>query len=112
MRHVSRLRWLALAAVRRAPDVPPLLAAHAAEAAPELRRDAGIRRLAEQAARQFAVFDLERGLAAELEVDALVVNAPAAVVGEQEALAHAADQLVEAQLAGVEVHVAHAHNRQ
>src|SRR3954452_16688593 len=68
--HVRRLRWLALATVRRAPHLP--LLAHGVHAAPEARRDPGVGAILEHRA-ELAVLDLPADFGAELEVEALVV---------------------------------------
>src|SRR5437588_272167 len=65
MRYVHGLPGLALAAVEHAPEMPRITRADRIEVAPELRRDAGVGRVA-QHARAPAVLDLPCDLGAEL----------------------------------------------
>src|SRR6059036_2772754 len=73
---VGGLRWLPLAAVRRAPDRP--LLADGVAGAPEARRDAGVGAVLQHCT-QLAILDLPTDLRAKLEVEAAVVDAPAFV---------------------------------
>src|SRR6266446_6337944 len=78
VRDVGRLWWLALAAVGQAPDGPFAATGDRVAGVPELGRDAGVGRVLEQPA-ALAIDDLVGELGAELEVEPLVIDAPAAV---------------------------------
>src|SRR5215203_57125 len=72
---VDDLAGLALAAVGRAPHLPVVRVTDRVAAVPELRRDAGVGAVTQQAA-EAAVLDLVTHLSAELKVVALVVDGP------------------------------------
>ena len=104
---MGRLAGLAFAAVGCAPHLPVLFVADGVAAAPELGRDAGVGRIFEQAA-QFAVLDLVGDFGAELEVEPLVVNAPALVHLHIDTVVGIGDQVLELPLARLQVDVGHA----
>ena len=110
VRDVRALARLALAAVRQPVQPPGVRSGDRVERAPELRRDAGVRRVAQHAP-ELAVLDLPRDLRAELEVEPLVVDRPAAVRLHVDAVVDVGDQVVERPLARLEVEVRHADER-
>src|SRR5215218_2220006 len=110
VRDVRRLAGLALAAVRQALKPPRIATGDGVQRAPELGRDARVGRVPDEPA-ELAVADLPRRLRPKLEVQALVVDRPALVRLEIEAVAHAVDQLLERPLGGLEVQVRHSHER-
>ena len=92
---VARLPGLALAAVRRAPHPPARGVADGVHRPPQLVRDAGVGAVPVQLA-GLAALDLAADLGRELEVQAPVVDRPAAVGLEQEAVVGVGDDVVEA----------------
>src|SRR5262252_2091820 len=78
LRRPRRLHRLALAAVRRAPGDPAVLIADRVARAPKCGRHAGVCRVLEHP-RFLAVLDLVTDLAAELEIEPLVVDRPRAI---------------------------------
>jgi hypothetical protein len=107
MADLDDLVGFALAAIGRAEDLVAALVADPDEVPPEGRRDAAIVGLLDDA-RQLAVLDESAPLAAELELVARVVDRPRAVRLHEDALLDAADELVEALVADLEVDVGHA----
>ena len=108
---VADLDRLALAAVRGAPEHPLVGAADHVHRGPEPRADAGVGGVAEHLA-ELAVLDLPGDLAAELEVEPLVVDRPGAVGVHVDAVVGGGDHLLEAAVAREEADVGHAHHRQ
>src|ERR1041385_2546695 len=88
------LARLALAIVERAVQLVGPASAETVARAPEVRRARLIRDVA-QHARDLPFADLEERLPAELEVVALLVDRPAAVAVNQDALVDARHQLIE-----------------
>ena len=102
---------LALAAVRGAPHAPARRVADGVHRAPQLVRDAGVGAVPVQLA-GLAALDLAADLGRELEVEAPVVDRPAAVGLEQQAVVRVGDDVVEAHaVAGQQVDVGHADER-
>jgi hypothetical protein len=108
---VADLQRLALAAVGHAPHGPLVGTPHRVERRPKCRSDAGVRGVLQHAA-QPAVLDLPADLAAELEVEALVIDRPRAVGLHVDAVVGAGDHLVERRLARPEADVGHPHHGQ
>src|SRR5262249_46333182 len=76
------------------------------ERAPEDRRDARVRRVAQQPAER-PVLDLPGDLRTELEVETLVVDRPGLVRLEVDAVADVCEEIVEGSLPGFQVEVRH-----
>ena len=93
MAGVSHLARLSLATIGRPPYVPVILVADRVATGPELRRDAGVGGVFDHLP-QFALLDLIGQLRAELEVEPLVVNAPALVGDHVDALVSIGDEVV------------------
>ncbi len=108
---VADLDRLALAAVGGAPEHPLVGAAHHVHRRPEPRADARVGGVAQHLA-ELAVLDLPRDLAAELEVEALVVDRPRAVRVHVDAVVGGGDHLLERAVARQEADVGHPHHRQ
>ena len=106
---VADLARLALAAVRRAPRHD--LRRQHVHRAPELRADPGVRRVAQQPP-ELTVLHLVADLAAELEVEPLVVDRPRAVRLHVDAVVGGGDDLLERVRPGLEADVRHPHHRQ
>src|SRR5580658_6057674 len=108
MSRAHHLLRLSLATVRRTPERPLIARADRIQRIPELRRDAGIRRVLHHA-HTLAVLDLPANLAAELKVIAAVVNRPRTIGLHQDAVIGGRDQLFECQrlYAGQETDVSH-----
>src|SRR5437763_2141858 len=101
---VRVLPGLPLAAVRQPVQRPLFLARDRVERAPEDGRLAGVGHVSQHPA-ELAPLDLPGDLRAELEVEALVVDRPALVRLEEDAVVDAGDQLFERALARFEVKV-------
>src|SRR5688500_12532998 len=108
---VTDLPGLPLAAVGRAPEGPLRLVAEHVQALPELRADAGVRRILDHPP-ALAVANLPADLTAELEVQALVVDGPRAVRVHQDAVVGGGDHLLEAARAWKKTDVRHSHHRE
>ena len=91
---VAGLARLALAAVRRAPHPPARRVADGVHRSPQLVGDPGVGAVPVQLAR-LAALDLAADLGRELEVEAAVVDRPAAVGLEQEPVVGVGDDVVE-----------------
>src|SRR5688500_20287632 len=91
---VTDLPGLPLAAVGRAPEGPLRLVAEHVQALPELRTDPGVRRILDHPP-ALALADLPADLAAELEVQALVVDGPRAIRVDIDAVVGRRDHLLE-----------------
>src|SRR5205823_784051 len=102
VRHVCALAGLALAAIRQPVEAPGVPARDGVERAPELRRDAGVGGVAEHAP-ALALLDLPRNLRAELEVESLVVDRPAAIRLHVDAVVDVGEQVVERPFARLDV---------
>ena len=108
---VADLAGLALAAVRRAPERPLVGPAEHVHRRPEPRADAGVGRVAQHPA-ALAVLDLPADLAAELEVQPLVVDRPRAVGVHVDPVVGRGDHLLERVSPGQQADVGHPHHRQ
>src|SRR5439155_16036794 len=105
---VGGLARLALATVRRAQEPVAGGVADRITAAPELVRDAGVGRVAVKLS-ELAALDLPGGLRGELEVQSPVVDAPAPVRVQVEAVIGVRDDLLEGHARlGQQVDVCHA----
>src|SRR5262249_9076388 len=102
VRHVRVLAGLPLAAVGQAVHPPRLATGDTVEGAPEGRRDARVGGVAQHAAEP-AALDLPGDLGPELEVESLVVDRPALVRLEVDALVHVTDQRLDRSLPWLEV---------
>src|SRR5688572_12647954 len=111
MTGVTDLPGLPLAAVGRAPEGPLRLVAEHVQALPELRTDPRVRRILDHPP-ALAVLVLPADLAAELEVQALVVDGPRAIRVDINAVVGRRDHLLETAGARQEADVGHAHHRQ
>ena len=87
--------------------MPLVLPGDGVAASPELGGDALVGDVAEHAP-ELSVLDLPADLGGELEVEPLVVDAPALVGGGVDAVVGLGDHLLEAGVAGGEAHVGHA----
>src|SRR3954470_5434025 len=94
MSRVPDLLRLALAAVRRPPELPLVATAEHVHGSPEPRADAGVGRVAQHSA-ALALLDLPADLAPELEVEPLVVDRPGAVRIHQDPVVRRGDHLVQ-----------------
>src|SRR3546814_18783492 len=92
--------------VRHPPEGPLVGAADHVHRGPELGADPGVGRVAQHPA-QLAVLDLPRDLAAELEVQSLVVDRPRPVGVHVDAFVGGGDQLVARAVAGERAAVGH-----
>src|SRR6266550_6383460 len=102
VRDVRVLSRLALAAVRETAEHPLVRSGNGVERGPEDGRLARVGRVAQHPA-ELAVLDLPGDLRPELEVEPLVVDRPALVRLEVDALVDAGDQLLERAFARLEV---------
>src|SRR6185503_4703629 len=107
---VADLLRLALATVRRAPERPFVAVPEHVERAPEPRADRGVGRVLEEP-RLLAALDLPADLAAELEVQPLVVDRPRAVRVHQDPVVGRGDHRLEGVRAGQEPDVRHPDHR-
>src|ERR1700704_355729 len=98
------LARLPLAAVREAEELPLVGPSDCVELAPEDGGHAGIGRVPQHPA-ELALLDLPGDLRPELEVEALVVDRPALVRLEVEAVVDVGQELLERALARLEVKV-------
>src|SRR5262249_5539429 len=105
------LSWLALATVRRPPQLAGLGAAHRVARAPEPGGHPGVGGVAVHL-RQAAVLDAPRDLAPELEVHPLVVDRPRLVRGQVQAVLRVPDEVVERPFARLQADVRHADQRE
>src|SRR4051794_1658151 len=111
MGDVQLLSWLALAAIEHGAESPFGHGADGVEPGPEDRRHAGVARVLDQPA-ALATLDLPGRLSLEPELEPAVVDRPRAVALDQEAAVGGGHQVVERpRVAGLEVHVGHAHER-
>src|SRR4051794_36400839 len=105
------LARLAFAAVRRPEHAVARLVADGVAGSPELVRDAGVRRVLEEAT-LLAVLDLVRDLGRELEIQAAVVDRPRPVRGEIDPVVRVSNDVVEAHAGfGKQVEVRHPDQR-
>lgn len=102
--HLGDLPGLAFAAVGDADEFPFVVTADGIAGAPEARGHVLIVGVAKKSA-LLAVFDLPGGLAAELEVEALLVDGPALVVVHEHAVFGIGDEVIEAAFVGHEAEV-------
>ena len=107
---VPPLQGLALAAVGDAPHRPLVGPAHGVERGPERGADAGVGGVLHHPAEGTAL-DLPADLAAELEVQALVVDRPRPVGLHEDPVVGAGDHLVQRRVAGQQPDVRHADHR-
>src|SRR5664280_157807 len=107
MRHLHRLSF---ATNVETPHVIQFRTSDAVTGSPELIRDAGIGRVFDHVL-QFPSPDLPADLAAELEIEASVIDGPALDAVHVKTILHAADQLLEGQVARFKVDTHHADNR-
>src|SRR3954447_19306761 len=107
---VADLDGLTLTAVRRAPEGPFVAAADHVHRAPEARADGRVRRVLEQPG-SFAALDLPPDLAAELEVQPLVVDGPRPVGVHEDPVIGGGHHLLERAVARKQADVRHAHHR-
>src|SRR5664280_2942597 len=110
MRHVCHLHRFSFATIVDTPHVVQLRTSDAVTGPPELIRDAGVRRVLDHVL-EFPSLDLPADLAAELEVQAPIIDGPALDAVHVKTILHAADQLLEGQVARFEVDTHHADNR-
>src|SRR5450830_1024972 len=110
MTGVADLLGLALAAVRSPPERPLVRPAEHVERAPEPRADRRVRRVLEQPA-PLTALDLPTDLAAELEVQPLVVVRPGAVRIHQDPVVGGRDHRVERVAARQQPDVRHPDHR-
>src|SRR5450756_54158 len=110
MGHMCCLHRLSFATIVETPHVIQLRTSDAVTRSPELVRNAGIGRVLDHVL-QLSSPDLPADLAAELEVQASIVDGPALDAVHVETVLHAADQLLEGQVAWFEVDAHHADNR-
>src|SRR5689334_21599885 len=106
---MADLDRLALAAVGRAPGGD--LGGEHVQRTPEPRPDPGVGRVLHHAA-EFAVLDLPADLAAELEVEPLVIDRPRSVGIHIDAGRRLRDYLVEGVRPGLQADVGYAYHRQ
>src|SRR5207248_2170099 len=110
VRDAHGLQRVALAAVRQTPDLPGGRVADGVARSPELGCRAGVERVAHQPA-EAAVLDLVRRLAAELEIEAQVVDGPRLVRLHEDAAPGVGDDLAQRCRARLEIDVRHADDR-
>src|SRR5690554_4641728 len=110
MANLHDLHGRALAAVGDAPEPELLGPGDGVAGSPKIGGSARVDGVA-QKPRPFAVLDLPRHLAAELKVEAEVVDAPALVGLEQDAVARVGNEVLERALARFERDVDHADER-
>src|SRR5450756_2196421 len=89
MRHMCHLHGLSFATIVDTPHVVQLRASDAVTGPPELIRDAGIRRVPDHVL-QFPSPDFPADLAAELEVQAPIIDGPALDAVHVETVLHVA----------------------
>src|SRR5579872_378931 len=104
------LHRFAFSAVRSTPCDPRVLIADGITGIPELRCHAGVRGILEHAA-TLAVFYFPTDLAAELKVEAMIVDRPRAVALHIDAVLDVVEEIFERRVAGEQVEVAHANHR-
>ena len=110
MRHMCHLHRLSFAAIVDTPHVVQLRASDAVTGPPELIRDTGICRVPDHVL-QFPSLDLPADLAAELEIQASIIDGPALDAVHIETILDAANQLLEGQVARFKVDAHHTDNR-
>src|SRR5664280_2048863 len=110
MRHMCHLHRLSFATIVDTPHVVQLRASDAVTGSPELIRDAGIGRVLDHVL-EFPSPDLPADLAAELEIEASIIDGPALDAVHVKTILHTADQLLEGQVARFKVDAHHADNR-
>ncbi len=101
------LRRLALATVGCAPQHPVVLPTHRITRPPEFRGDAGVGGIFEHIT-QPAIADLPRNFGAKLEVQSLVVDAPALVRFHVDTLFRVGDEVFQGPVTGFQADVGHA----
>src|SRR5437016_1788559 len=89
-----RLGWLALAVILRAIQFVCSLSTESVAGVPEIRGPRLIGHVAQHFA-QLAILDLVKCLAPKLEIVALLVNGPATVAQNKNAVLHIRDQIFE-----------------
>src|SRR5579875_173360 len=104
------LQRLSLSAVRRPPGDPRGRVGDRIAGVPKLRRDACVCRIFDHTA-PFAVLDLPPDLAAELKVEAVIVDRPRAVRFHVQPFAHVLEERLEGAVAREQHEIAHPDHR-
>jgi len=107
---VCHLPGLSFSTIGQAPDLPMLLVANGIARTPEFRSDTRVGGVLEQLP-QLAFSNLIGKLSAKLEIQPLVVYAPALVHRHVDAIVSVSDQVVEPPGSRLQVDVGHADER-